>query len=399
MSDKREPLLAGEALLPAVTETAEELYDEAPCGYLSTHEDGTIARVNATFLRWTGYRREDLVGLRRFHHLLSPGGRIYHETHYGPMLRMQGSVREIAVDIVRADGTLLPALINSTLKRDESGMPLAIRTMIFDATERRRYEQELLAERKRAQASEERARTLARTLQESLMPHATPHIPGLDVAARYRPAGTGDAVGGDFYDAFEARDGDWVVLLGDVSGKGADAARVTAAARYTLRAAAMRTPSPRLALGLLNETLLTDSTDRFCTVAYARIARDGDRVRVTISVAGHPLPILLAKGRPPGTAGAGGPPAGLLQDVSFDETSIDLAPGESLIFYTDGVPEGRRDDGEFYGEERLVALAARLAGRSANEVCDTIEQDVVNFQNGQPRDDIAVLVLGRPLPS
>ena len=92
--------------------SAEDLYENAPCGYLSASPDGTIVRVNATFLGWTGYTREALVGTRRFQDLLSPGGRIYHETHYAPLLRMQGSVREIAVDIVAADGRRLPVLVN-----------------------------------------------------------------------------------------------------------------------------------------------------------------------------------------------------------------------------------------------------------------------------------------------
>ena len=82
-----------------IEETADELYESAPCGYLSTRPDGTILRVNQTFLTWTGYRPEDLVGQKRFPELLSPGGRIYHETHYAPLLRMQGAVREIAIDV------------------------------------------------------------------------------------------------------------------------------------------------------------------------------------------------------------------------------------------------------------------------------------------------------------
>ena len=105
-------------------------------------------RVNRTFETWTGLRREELLGTRRFQDLLSPGGRIYHETHYAPLLRMQGSVREIAVEIVRADGTRLPALINSVLHSDEQGRPQRVRTTVFDATDRRSYEQELMRARR-----------------------------------------------------------------------------------------------------------------------------------------------------------------------------------------------------------------------------------------------------------
>jgi PAS domain S-box-containing protein len=137
-------------------ESAEDLYEYAPCGYLSTLPDGTIVKVNQTFLDWTGLRRADLVGQRRFQALLSPGGRIFYETHYSPLLRMQGTVRGIAVDIQRADGSLLPSLVNSVLKRAPDGLPLLIRTTVFDATDRRTYERELLRAQRAAEESEAR---------------------------------------------------------------------------------------------------------------------------------------------------------------------------------------------------------------------------------------------------
>src|SRR5689334_19467639 len=117
-------------------ETAEDLYENAPCGYLSALHDGTIVRVNGTFLRWTGFSRSELVGVKRFQELLSPGGRIYYETHYAPLLRMLGSVREIAVELMTADRQRLPVLINSVLVSDETGEPQLVRTTVFDARER-----------------------------------------------------------------------------------------------------------------------------------------------------------------------------------------------------------------------------------------------------------------------
>ena len=143
-------------------ETHEDLYENAPCGYLSTLPDGTIAKVNQTFLNWTGYEREDLVGRRRFQDLLPVGGRIYHETHYVPLLRMQGKVREIALEVVCADDRRLPVLFNSDLKRDADGEPTLIRTTVFDATDRREYERELLLARDRERAARERTERLAR---------------------------------------------------------------------------------------------------------------------------------------------------------------------------------------------------------------------------------------------
>ena len=136
-------------------ESVEDLYENAPCGYLSALPDGTIVKLNQTFLAWTGYRREELVGRRRFQDLLTAGGRIYHETHYAPLLRMQGWVREIAVEIVRADGSRLPALINTVLKSDAAGQPLLARTTVFDATDRREYERELLRQRRKAQEADQ----------------------------------------------------------------------------------------------------------------------------------------------------------------------------------------------------------------------------------------------------
>jgi serine/threonine-protein kinase RsbW len=143
-------------------DSAEDLYENAPCGYLSTLPDGTISRVNETFLRWTGHRRSELVERRRFADLLSAGGRIYHETHLAPMLRMQGSVREIALEVVCADGSRLPVLVNSALKRDAAGDPLLIRTTLIDATERKSYERELLLARDRERAARERTEQLQR---------------------------------------------------------------------------------------------------------------------------------------------------------------------------------------------------------------------------------------------
>jgi len=143
-------------------ESAEDLFENAPCGYLSAAPDGTLIRVNATFLRWTGYRREELIGVKRFQDLLSAGGRIYHETHYAPMLRLQGIVREIAVDIVGANGGRLPVLVNSVLVRDAGGEPQVVRTTLFDATERKLYERELVAARDRERLSRERTERLQR---------------------------------------------------------------------------------------------------------------------------------------------------------------------------------------------------------------------------------------------
>lgn len=143
-----------------------DLYEHAPCGYLTMLPDGTIVRVNQTFLSWTGYRRSELVGRRRFRELLSPGDQIYHETHYAPLLSIQDDVHEIAFDMICADGRRLPTLVNSILGRDPKGLPRVVRTTVFNATERRGYEKELLAARRTAEASERRVRVLQRIVAD-----------------------------------------------------------------------------------------------------------------------------------------------------------------------------------------------------------------------------------------
>jgi sigma-B regulation protein RsbU (phosphoserine phosphatase) len=381
-----------EALLD---DDAQTLYERAPCGYLSTTPDGSIIKVNATFLTLTGYGREDLIGRKRFVHLLTAGGRIYHETHYVPMLRMHGSAREIALELVCKDGRRLPVLINSVLERNDSGDPTVIRTAVFDASHRRRYEEELLREKRRAETSEAHATALARTLQQTLIPPHVPHVDGLELGAQYRPAGDGSMVGGDFYDIFQAGDDDWVVVIGDVCGKGVDAAVVTALARYTLRAAAVQDPSPAHALMVLNEALRRADTDRFCTGIVLRLTRTEGRWRLLSCTAGHPLPLLIdAKGNVT-AVGQAGSLVGVLEDIEVFESCVSLAPGDAVVVYTDGVSEGRDPTGDFYGEVRLFEHLAAPPG-SAHDVAANLLAEVIAFQHGAVRDDIAIVALRVP---
>lgn len=144
---------------PPFEEDAEELFEHAPCGYLTMDPSGVIVRANATFAGWIGSPRDAIVG-RRFMDLLTRGGRIYYETHYAPMLMLQGSVREIAFDIVRADGTLLPVLVNASRDLDPTGAPWMIRAAIFDASHRREYERQLMRARDEERAAREQTARL-----------------------------------------------------------------------------------------------------------------------------------------------------------------------------------------------------------------------------------------------
>src|SRR3954471_150669 len=169
-------------------DNTDDLYDHAPCGYLSTLLDGTIAKVNATLLGWLGYGRDELVGQRRFSDLLTVGGRLYHETHFAPLLRLQGEINGIALELKAADGSRLPVLVTSTVRTGSDGQPLLIRTTVFDARDRRAYENELLRARQESDRERERLQRLNTTLQKTLLPPTLVNVPGLDVAAYYHIA-------------------------------------------------------------------------------------------------------------------------------------------------------------------------------------------------------------------
>jgi len=239
---------------------------------------------------------------------------------------------------------------------------------------------------------------VARTLQRSLLPPHLPQIPGVEVAARYHAAGEGNDVGGDFYDLFRTAKDDWAIVIGDVCGKGADAAALTALARYTLRAAAMQARKPSRVLAMLNEAVLgeaatRDSMDqRFCTVAYTRLRPTANGVRITTTSGGHPVPLIV---RTDGTIEAAcrvGTLLGVLPEPSLADRSAELTPGEVLLLYTDGIPEARGPGGVF-GEDRFRELVASCAGLDATAIAERIERTVLEFQEGNPRDDIALLAV------
>jgi phosphoserine phosphatase RsbU/P len=376
---------------PGTPERPEDLYEDAPCGLLSLHLDGTVVTVNRTLLRWTGHDRTTLVG-RPLRELLAIGDRILYETHHAPLLRMQDEVRELAVTLVCPRGKL-PVLLNSVLDRGPDGAPQGIRIAVFLAVDRRSYEAELLAARRRAEESEARVRLLARTLQNSLLPPALPNVPGLDLGAVYRPAGRGDEVGGDFYDVFSTAPDDWAVVIGDVVGKGVAAATLTSLVRHTLRAVVMHVRRPRAVLTALNDTLLQQPATRVCTVAYARVQLTAsDAAQVTICLGGHPRPLVMGRDRDLVPVGRFGSILGALPTPALHEVTTTLEAGDALLLYTDGVIEGRRD-GDFFGEQRLEALVGTLRDRNAAAIADEVAAAAVDHQHGSPADDIAVVVL------
>src|SRR4051794_15443973 len=188
-----------------------------------------------------------------------------------------------------------------------------------------------------ARLYQERTRT-AQTLQRALLPPHLPEIDGIELASTYRAAGEGNEVGGDFYDVFRQSDGSWALVVGDVCGKGPQAAAVTALARYTLRAHAVAGLPPSYQLARLNDALLRQHAPGFVTVALARLEPTATGARLELATAGHPLPILYQNGRatPLGDVGT---PLGIIEQPELPEVAVELTPGDLLVFYTDGVSE------------------------------------------------------------
>jgi sigma-B regulation protein RsbU (phosphoserine phosphatase) len=394
-------LAAGTDFPSLLEDSAEDLYENAPCGYLSTLLDGQIAKVNGTLLSWLGYARDELVGHRYFSDLLTIGGKLYHETHFAPLLSMQGHVGGVALELRTAGGARLPVLVNSVVKASPAGEPLLIRTTVIDARDRRAYEQELLRARQEADRERERLQLLVTTLQRSLLPPALPDVPGLEAAVHYHFASP-DEVGGDFYDLFPLGQDRWGLFLGDVSGKGADAAAVTSLIRYTLRAAAAYDPGPGTVLGTLNDALREEyerDHGHFCTAIFGLLTPDGDGFTLTLAVGGHPLPLLIAAdGAACYPPLPGGPLIGALHDAAFTAAVIRLAPGDTLLLYTDGLTEARTGAGrDRLGDEALLAFAASIAPTTAGAAVSAAIALLDGFGGGLD-DDIAVLALGVPPP-
>ncbi|MGE0026478.1 MAG: SpoIIE family protein phosphatase [Thermoleophilia bacterium] len=240
----------------------------------------------------------------------------------------------------------------------------------------------------------DRSREIARTLQDSLLPASLPDVEGLDVAARYVAGGEGVEVGGDFYDLFPVDGGrGWAAVLGDVCGKGTEAAALTALARHTLRAESEEV-SPAEVLGRLNRAILREGTDsRFLTATYAWLRRVNGSLDVRLARGGHPPALLVRADGSVETLCPAGPLLGILADVRFAESGFALGPGDTLVLFSDGVIEARSPDGELFGMDRLTAIAAQSAQGSAEDVAEALESAIARFGAAEASDDRALLVI------
>ena len=237
---------------------------------------------------------------------------------------------------------------------------------------------------------------VARTLQASLLPHTLPDIPGVELAARYLAAGEGNEVGGDFFDAFDVGYGTWAVVVGDVCGKGADAAAIAGLARHTVRAAALKERRPSRMLSILNDAIFGDadvSEARFCTVITALVRPNRKGARMTLAEMRELFAYNAWAEGSTEQVGSSGLIVGVFPQTDVRDDVIDLAVGDAVVLYTDGVVEERDDERRTFGQERLRDVLATSTGLTATEIVDNVVGAVTAFSGREPRDDVAVVVL------
>jgi serine phosphatase RsbU (regulator of sigma subunit) len=256
------------------------------------------------------------------------------------------------------------------------------------------------AERGRSEAEH-----IAHILQRSLLPPCLPDIPGVELAARYHPAGDHTEVGGDFYDAFCLGEDRWGFLIGDVAGKGPGAAAMTAVVRHTARATARVSGGLRVPEAVNAALLESDHDEMFATMAYGDLRLAGGQVAVRLLSCGHPAALLVKSDGPIVAIEGSGPLLGQFPVINVDPVALTLCPGDALVLVTDGVLEARaprsvRHLGHYFLEEEgLAAVLAQTRGETAATIARRIEELTVAFSGGCPGDDLAVLVLRVLTPS
>ena len=347
--------------------------------------DGRVVEFNAAAERMFGYAAADALGARMASLLVPPRLRSSHEAGFQRHLETGESRilgQRVEIDALRADGTEFP--VELAVTRIEVAGPPMFTAHIRDLTDARRTEAEL--------------RELADTLQAGLLPPRPPRVPGVEVATHYRAGGRGLRVGGDFYDVFRLGEDEWGVIIGDVCGKGAKAASLTALVRHTARAAAAHSPYPTDVMHEINTALAEgpEADDRYCSAVYARLVVRPGRVEVQSCSGGHPVPFVVrSSGEVETVTADGGQLIGLFEEYESSCEEFTLGAGDVLLLYTDGVTEARDAAGDLFGHERLARLLARVPGLSAHEVVETVTRALGEWTDS-PGDDIAMIAL-RPL--
>ncbi|HEY1236802.1 MAG TPA: GAF domain-containing SpoIIE family protein phosphatase [Solirubrobacterales bacterium] len=244
----------------------------------------------------------------------------------------------------------------------------------------------------------EQQRHIASVLQHSLLPRSLPEIAGFEASSRFLAAGEAYEVGGDFYDVFRSGSRSWTAVIGDVCGKGPEAASLTALARYTVRTASSPDSPPSEVLQTLHDSISSERTDfRFCTAALARIQAPSNgkgKAHLTVALGGHPLPLILRKNGKVDPVGRPGTLLGVLPSPVLEDAEANLGVGDSLVLYTDGVLDVR-ESSERGDPDWISKQVSKSAGKSADEIAEALAAAAIERHGGEPRDDIAILVLHR----
>jgi serine phosphatase RsbU (regulator of sigma subunit) len=361
-----------------------QAWDVAPVALLRLDDDGTIVDANQMFLEWVGRTPEAVLGATRLSELLSVGGRIYWETHLSPLLHMQGRVDEVAVEL-RGPAGRLPVLMSARARTGDDGARV-VDVALSRATERSRYERELLAARTAADTDAAQKASVAHELQRALLTTHLPTGPRFTVTTEYRPGVQALEVGGDWFDAFLLDDGLLAVVVGDVVGRGLRAATAMGQLRSAVRAVAGPGVGPAALLARLDRFVEQAGVGFMATMAYAEVELDTGRVRY--ACAGHLPPLRVSAGGDHQFLWEGrSTPLGIGADRV--EAAVALDPDDLLVLYTDGLIE-RRDRSLHAGLDHLAEAAGALlepAGSVTSLVTDLLTPE------GVERDDVCVLVL------
>jgi serine phosphatase RsbU (regulator of sigma subunit) len=326
---------------------------------------------------------------QRVHRLI---GKTESATDIATRLRHAGLAAELA-ELTPVDVLVLPMTARGT----------TMGVYVLARTAGRRFDDDTIGEAERlattaalaldsARLYEERGQ-LAAVLQRTLRPPKLPQLTGFRVAARYRPSVEHLEVGGDFYDVTGAGD-DLLITLGDVCGKGVDSAALTLQARQTVRTAAYFDRSPVSVLGALNSVLCEQKASGFVTALCARVrgGPNDEGAQADIAAAGHPGPILLRANGHVEQVDVSGVAAGVKPGVLYRPATVQLQRGDTMLMFTDGVEEARRDE-LFYGVPRLLNILGAYAGAGGDVICEAVERDVLEYLDGDPHDDMALLAV------
>ncbi len=358
--------------------------DNLPDGVLVLDTFGRIVDVNRAGCRIFGRPRGELVGVAAAD-LLTPGNESENLT-----AEPETAQTPSAEQLLRVEASGTGATTSFHVRRepltDRGAHPAGEVVVLRDITDRVRAEarlRELLAERSRVAAA----------LQTSLAPGELPAVPGLTIATRYEPAGDGQEIGGDFFDVFALGSDRWGLVIGDVSGKGAEAAAVTALARYTLRTLARPDQSPSVTLRELNTRLVAQTAvERHCTLVYAVATPRESTVELELSLAGHHPPLVLRDGGSVEQVGRLGTALGLLENPDLHDARLVLGRGDLVCMFTDGLVEARRGN-DMFDADRAASVLRNMLGHSSQEIADQLVAEARRF-HGEPElaDDLAVLI-------